>query len=147
MSDGVLFGFKLTGVDTTFKEVDMPNYKSATNSAVRDTAEETIRDEIRQGNYVISATKPTVVSALGAIQKSPPPPPGSQAEFDLSPVDTGWAHDVKRGYHEIIVYLNKNEKSENYSKADLKQRVLFFITIFRLAIPTFFRFTDVSELM
>ena len=38
---------------------------------------------------------------------------------------------------------NKNEKSEDYSKADLKQRVLFFITIFRLAIPAFFRFTDV----
>ena len=32
---------------------------------------------------------------------------------------------------------NKNEKSEDYSKADLKQRVLFFITIFRLAIPAF----------
>ena len=118
LSDGVLCGFKLTGVDTTLKEVDMQNYKSATNSAVRDTAEETIRDEIRQGNYVISATKPKVVSTLGAIQKSPPPPPGSQAEFDLSPVDTGWAHDGKRGYHEIIVYLNKNEKSEDYSKAD-----------------------------
>ena len=29
--------------------------------------------------------------------------------------------------------FNKNEKSEDYSKADLKQRVLFFITIFRLA--------------
>ena len=42
---------------------------------------------------------------------------------------------------------NKNEKSEGYSKADLKQRVLFFITIFRLAIPVFFRFTDVAELM
>ena len=39
---------------------------------------------------------------------------------------------------------NKNEKSEDYSKADLKQRVLFFITIFRLAIPAFFRFTDVT---
>ena len=47
----------------------MPNYKSATNSAVRATVEETIRGEIRQGNYVISATKPTVVSALGAIPK------------------------------------------------------------------------------
>ena len=33
----------------------------------------------------------------------------------------------------------KNEKSEDYSKADLKQRVLFFITIFRLAIPAFFK--------
>ena len=37
---------------------------------------------------------------------------------------------------------HKNEKSEDYSKADLKPRVLFFITIFRLAIPAFFRFTD-----
>lgn len=52
-----------------FKDVDMPNYKSATNSAVRATVEETIRDKIRHGNYVISATKPTVVSALGAIPK------------------------------------------------------------------------------
>ena len=42
---------------------------------------------------------------------------------------------------------NKNGKSEDYSKADLKQRVLFFITIFRLAIQAFFRFTDVTELM
>ena len=44
-------------------------------------------------------------------------------------------------------YKDKNEKSEDYCKADLKERVLFFITIFRLAIPTFFRFTDVTELM
>ena len=42
---------------------------------------------------------------------------------------------------------NKNEKSEDYSKAVLIQRVLFFITIFRLAIPAVFRFTDVTELM
>ena len=41
----------------------------------------------------------------------------------------------------------KNEKSKDYCKADLKQRVLLFITIFRLAIPAFFRFTDVTELM
>ena len=37
----------------------------------------------------------------------------------------------------------KNEKSKDYCKADLRQHVLFFITIFRLAIPAFFRFTDV----
>ena len=42
---------------------------------------------------------------------------------------------------------NKNKKSKDYCKADLKQRILFFITIFRLAIPAFFRFTDVTELM
>ena len=29
--------------------------------------------------------------------------------------------------------MTKNEKSKDYRKADLKQRVLFFITIFRLA--------------
>ena len=38
----------------------------------------------------------------------------------------------------------KNEKSKDYCKADSEQRVLFFITIFRLAVPAFFRFTDVS---
>ena len=47
----------------------MHNYKSATNPTVRATVEQTIPDEIRQGNYVISTTKPTVVSALGAIPK------------------------------------------------------------------------------
>lgn len=31
--------------------------------------EQTIRNKIRQGNYVLSATNPTVVSALGAIPK------------------------------------------------------------------------------
>ena len=41
----------------------------------------------------------------------------------------------------------KNKKSKDYCKADLKQLILFFITIFRLAIPAFFRFTDVTELM
>ena len=44
------------------------------------------------------------------------------------------------------VIITYNEKSKDYCKADLKQRVLFYITIFRLAIPAF-RFTDVTELM
>jgi len=34
----------------------------------------------------------------------------------------------------------KNKKSKDYCKADLKQRIWFFITIFRLAKPAFFRF-------
>ena len=44
-----------------------------------------------------------------------------------------------------MLLKTKNEKSKDYCKADLKQRVLFFITIFRLAIPAFFRFTDVLK--
>lgn len=50
LSYGISFSFKLTGMCTTFKEVDMHNYTSATNSAARATMEETIRDEIREGN-------------------------------------------------------------------------------------------------
>ena len=49
--------------------------------------------------------------------------------------------------HLPVHISTKNDKSKDYCKADLKQRVLFFITIFRLAIPAFFRFTDVTELM
>jgi hypothetical protein len=47
----------------------MQNYRSATNSINKPVVEQTILDEIRQGNYVTSTIKPTVVSALGAIPK------------------------------------------------------------------------------
>lgn len=47
----------------------MDNYKSATNPVSRPKVEQTIRDEIAQGNYVLSAVKPRIVSALGAIPK------------------------------------------------------------------------------
>ena len=50
----------------------------------------------------------------------------------------------KKGMVKDCHLRTKNEKSEDYSKADFKQRVLFFVTIFRLAIPAFFRFTDVT---
>ena len=69
LEDGTLYCFKLTNVNTQFTDVDMRNYKSATNPTVRATVEQTIPDEIRQGNCVVSTTKPTVVSALGAIPK------------------------------------------------------------------------------
>ncbi|KAL9955790.1 hypothetical protein ACROYT_G037169 [Oculina patagonica] len=59
----------LADIGATFTAVDMQNYKSATNANARDKVEQTIRDELRQGNYVITTVKPTVVSALGAIPK------------------------------------------------------------------------------
>ena len=43
-----------------------------------------------------------------------------------------------------VLTFSKNKKSKDYCKADLKPRTLFFITIFRLAIPAFFIFTDVT---
>ena len=39
----------------------------------------------------------------------------------------------------------KTEKSKDYCKADHNNVYFFFITIFRLAIPAFFRFTDATE--
>ena len=47
----------------------MQNYKSATNANARAKVEQTIREEIMQGNYVTTKIKPTVISALGAIPK------------------------------------------------------------------------------
>ena len=44
----------------------MDNYKSATNPVNRPMVEQTIRQEIALGNYVVS---PTIVSVLGAIPK------------------------------------------------------------------------------
>ena len=55
--------------NTQFTEENMRNYKSATNPTIKPLVEQTILDEIQQGNYVITAKKPTVVSALGAIPK------------------------------------------------------------------------------
>ena len=55
--------------NTQFTEVNMRNYKSATNPTIKLLVEKTIRDEIQQGNHVITITKPTVVSASGAILK------------------------------------------------------------------------------
>ena len=41
----------------------------------------------------------------------------------------------------------KSKKSEAYCKADIATCIAFLKTIFRLATPAFFRFTDVSEVM
>ena len=41
----------------------------------------------------------------------------------------------------------KKEKSKDYCKTDQDNVYCFFITIFRLAIPAFSRFTDVTEFM
>ena len=41
----------------------------------------------------------------------------------------------------------KNEKFKDYCKADSEHMYCFSTTIFWLAIPAFFRFTDVTEFM
>ena len=39
----------------------------------------------------------------------------------------------------------KNEKSKDYCKADQNNVYCFFMIIFRLATPAFFKFTDVTD--
>ena len=67
--DGLTNGFHLISPDSIVTPAELPNYRSATSTDVRDKVEKQIRDEIQMGNYVITRTKPSIVSALGAIPK------------------------------------------------------------------------------
>ena len=69
LSDGICNGFHLVKHGSPNCHVDMDNYKSAANPVNKPKVDETIRGEIMQGNYVISAVQPRIVSALGAIPK------------------------------------------------------------------------------
>ena len=67
--DGLTNGFHLISPDSIVTPAEVPNYRSATSTDVRDKVEKQIRDEIQMGNYVITRTKPSIVSTLGAIPK------------------------------------------------------------------------------
>ena len=66
---GLTEGFRIISRDSELRHVEATNYKLATEHDVRDTVEKTIREEIQQGNYIVTTEKPTIVSALGAIPK------------------------------------------------------------------------------
>ena len=66
---GLTEGFRIISRDSELRHAEATNYKSATEHDVRDTVEKTIREEIQQGNYIVTTEKPTKVSALGAIPK------------------------------------------------------------------------------
>ena len=84
LADGIVNGFQLADIGTTFTPMDMQNYKSATSSSTKARVGKTIREEIMQGNYVITSSKPTVVNALGAI-----PMPNS-TEYELFTIFLGF---------------------------------------------------------
>ena len=113
--DGIINSFKLADIGTNFAEVNMQNYKSATNPSPKPIVEQTICDEISQGNYIISATKPTVVNALGAIPK----PNSSEVRliYDCSPPHGQAVKLLGPNYFMAILWLKnkrrrklKNEK-------------------------------------
>ena len=84
LADGIVNGFQLADIGTTFTPMDMQNYKPATSSSTKARVVKTIREEIMQGNYVITSSKPTVVNALGAI-----PMPNS-TEYELFTIFLGF---------------------------------------------------------
>jgi len=55
LANGIINGFQLAPISVSFTAVDMHNYKSATNPSTKAKVEQTIRDELLQGNYVITA--------------------------------------------------------------------------------------------
>ena len=69
LTDSILNGFKLAPENSNFLPAETDNYKSATNTDTKQAVEQTIISGIAEGNYVITDTKPVIVSALGAIPK------------------------------------------------------------------------------
>ena len=65
-----MYGFQLIPPETIITPAQVTNYRLATSTEVRDKVERQIREELQQGNYVITELKLAIVSALGAIPKT-----------------------------------------------------------------------------
>nr|XP_006819860.1 PREDICTED: uncharacterized protein LOC102805774 [Saccoglossus kowalevskii] len=66
--EGIRDGFHIVSPESRFQPAHVANYKSATVSS-RQQVEKQLRSELIDGHYIITPTKPTIVSALGAIPK------------------------------------------------------------------------------
>ena len=62
-------GITIISDNLQLEDVNVNNYRSATESTVRQQVERQILTEIKQGNYIVTTEKPTIVSALWAIPK------------------------------------------------------------------------------
>ena len=66
---GIREGFKVTDKPYNGPPVFLNNYKSATDPSVAPLVEAQIKQELCNGRYVISASRPHLISAIGAILK------------------------------------------------------------------------------
>ena len=69
LSDGIISGFQIVPVNAKFKPAETHNYASATEPVVRNKVEQTLLEEIAEGNYMVVNKEPTVISALKAVPK------------------------------------------------------------------------------
>ena len=67
--DGISDGFYLIDKNIRLEPAEMENYRSSTSQHA--LVEAQIRREISKGRYVVTPSKPTIVSAIGAIPKGP----------------------------------------------------------------------------
>ncbi len=69
---GIRDGFNVVEIldDTSVVDVEVDNYKSATCPESRVKVEHQIIEELQNGRYIVTGSKPRIVSALGAIPKS-----------------------------------------------------------------------------
>ena len=68
---GLLYGFDIVNLTNVceVKPVQCANYKSATNAHVKLQVEQQILHEVSRGQYMVTSSKPRIISALGAIPK------------------------------------------------------------------------------
>ena len=66
---GIRDGFRLTSAGSNFSSVEMENYNSTTSPEAHQLVHDQIKAELDNGRYQITSSKPTIVSALGAIPK------------------------------------------------------------------------------
>ena len=68
---GITFGFDIVLPENLSKvnPVMCKNYSSATGSSVKLQVEKQLLSEIKLGHYMVTETRPLIVSALGAIPK------------------------------------------------------------------------------
>lgn len=68
--NGIINGFDIINQDVTLNAVCVQNHRSALKPGVKELMDTIIREELAEGNYVITETPPIIISALGAVPKS-----------------------------------------------------------------------------
>lgn len=70
LCNGILHGFDIIDPSAVLQSVFIQNHKSALVPDIVREMDAVIRQEINEGNYVITDVKPIIVSALGVVRKS-----------------------------------------------------------------------------
>ena len=63
-------GFHIIDPNADLGYVHLPNHRSSTNADIKCAIDKIIQQEIASGNYIVSSTKPQIISPIGAVPKS-----------------------------------------------------------------------------